>query len=203
MLNIQDLSVGILNRLNLHIQPNECVAILGKSGSGKTTLLNAIAGYLEYQGNIILARQNINRLPPWQRQCRYLNQRLYLFPHRTVNENLALAQGKHISLTEQIDLLQQLGIEHLIDRYPHQISGGEQQRVALARVLISHPKLLLLDEPFSSLDWDTRTQMWQIIKQIKTQFSLTILMVTHEPKEADYLAERAISIHHGTLKETL
>lgn len=196
MLTINQLSSGILQNIHLHLTTSDWVAVVGASGSGKTTLLNAIAGYIPYQGDIILNGENINTLPAWKRNCRYLNQRLYLFPHKTVSGNLALAQ-KTPSKHAQIELLHQLNIAHLIDRYPHQLSGGEQQRVALARVLIGKPDLLLLDEPFSSLDWDTRKHLWAILKQLKHTFSISTLIVTHEPKEADYLTERQLYLEHG------
>lgn len=198
MLKIKQLSSGILRNLELQIDEEECVAVVGPSGCGKTTLLNAIAGYSSYQGDILLRQQNINALPAWKRNCRYLNQRLYLFPHKTVSGNLALAQ-KYPSRQEQIDLLQKLKIEHLIDRYPHQLSGGEQQRVALARVLIGRPDLLLLDEPFSSLDWDTRKHLWLMLKTLRQEFSITTLIVTHEPREAEFLADRQIRLAQGTI----
>ncbi|EJS88953.1 hypothetical protein AAUPMC_11886 [Pasteurella multocida subsp. multocida str. Anand1_cattle] len=137
----------MLRHIHLHVSKGECVAVVGQSGSGKTTLLNSIAGYLDYQGHITLAQQPIDNLAPWQRHCRYLNQRLYLFPHKTVSGNLRLAQP-NADCEAQHRLLAKLKIAHLRDRYPHQLSGGEQQRAVLARALINPPDLLLLDEPF-------------------------------------------------------
>ncbi|MGY6102865.1 ABC transporter ATP-binding protein [Pasteurella multocida] len=174
MLKIENLSAGILRHIHLHVSKGECVAVVGQSGSGKTTLLNSIAGYLDYQGHITLAQQPIDNLAPWQRHCRYLNQRLYLFPHKTVSGNLR-------------------------DRYPHQLSGGEQQRAALARALINPPDLLLLDEPFSSLDWETKQHIWAILKDLMQSYHMTTLLVTHDPKEADYLSHRQIRLHQGQL----
>lgn len=176
----------------------ESVAIVGQSGSGKTTLLNAIAGYSDYQGSIAFNQCTWDNLASWERRCRYLNQRLYLFPHKTVSGNLSLAKPKS-TRQEQRDLLAQLNIEALIDRYPHQLSGGEQQRAALARALINPPDVMLLDEPFSSLDWQTRQQIWQNVKSLLKAFNLTTLLVTHEPKEADFLADRQIHLHLGRL----
>lgn len=198
MLQIQDLQVGILKHLHLHLPKGECVALVGQSGSGKTTLLNAIAGYVDYQGHIQLGQKNLDTCPPWQRNCRYLNQRLYLFPHKTVAGNLLLAKPC-TSRAEQIDLLRKLKIDHFIDRYPAQLSGGEQQRAALARALIHVPDLLLLDEPFSSLDWTTREHIWRMLKSLIQEYQITTLLVTHEPKEADYLADRQLRLHQGQL----
>lgn len=198
MLQIQHLQVGILKDISLTVANGESVAIVGQSGSGKTTLLNAIAGYLDYQGSIAFNQCPWDNLASWERRCRYLNQRLYLFPHKTISGNLSLAKPKS-TRQEQLDLLAQLNIEALIDRYPHQLSGGEQQRAALARALINPPDVMLLDEPFSSLDWQTRQQIWQNVKSLLKAFNLTTLLVTHEPKEADFLADRQIHLHLGRL----
>lgn len=198
MLQIQHLQVGILKDISLTVASGESVAILGQSGSGKTTLLNAIAGYLDYQGNIAFNQCSWDNLASWERRCRYLNQRLYLFPHKTVGGNLSLAKPESTRL-EQLDLLAQLNMESLIERYPHQLSGGEQQRAALARALINPPDVMLLDEPFSSLDWQTRQEIWQNVKSLLKAFNLTTLLVTHEPKEADFLADKKIHLHLGRL----
>jgi uncharacterized ABC transporter ATP-binding protein HI_1474 len=196
MLKIEKLQAGILQQVSLCVAKGECVAVVGESGSGKTTLLNAIAGYINYEGEILLAQKNLNALPPWQRNCRYLNQRLYLFPHKSIAGNLMLAKPD-ASREEQLALLEKLKIAHLVDRYPHQLSGGEQQRAALARALIQPPDLLLLDEPFSSLDWQTREHIWHKVKSLLQALQITTLLVTHEPKEADFLAERQVRLHLG------
>lgn len=199
MLEIRSLTSGILKDVSLGIEKGTCLAITGTSGSGKTTLLNAIAGYTSYSGDVYLADKNINTQPVWLRSCRYLNQRLYLFPFMTVTQNLWLAQygakQKRSKEKERI-ILEQMGIAHLATRYPHQISGGEQQRVALARAFISQPKLLLLDEPFSSLDWETRYQLWDLIGSLKSK-EMTMIMVTHEPREIRALADKSVLLSKG------
>lgn len=141
MLRVENVTTRILQGISFRVPEGRCVAIAGPSGSGKTTMLNAIAGALPYQGTIYLAGQRLDDLPPWQRPCRYLNQRLYLFPYLTVRGNLALAQyaAGLPRVKEQMDLLEEMGIAHLAERYPRQISGGEQQRAALSRALISRP----------------------------------------------------------------
>ncbi|TCP97302.1 molybdate transport system ATP-binding protein [Cricetibacter osteomyelitidis] len=198
MLRITQLYAGILQNIHLYLNKGECIAIIGQSGSGKTTLLNTIAGYIDYQGEIELAQKNLKQIPPWQRSCRYLNQRLYLFPHKTVAGNLTLAKPTALR-SEQLQLLAKLNIDHLIDRYPHQLSGGEQQRAALARALINPPDVLLLDEPFSSLDWETRQHIWIVLKKLIQAEKITTLLVTHEPKEADYFADQQIQLCKGKL----
>lgn len=201
MLVINDLCAGILSHINIEIAPGTCTAICGPSGSGKTTLLNAIAGYQIYQGSIYYQNKDIGKLPTWKRPCRYLNQRLYLFPFLSIEHNLWLAQYgaslKRDKKNEHI-ILTQMGIVHLAKRYPYQISGGEQQRAALARALISQPSLILLDEPFSSLDWQTRKQLWDVVNILKKS-GITLLMVTHEPQEALALADQIIELDKGLI----
>ncbi|WP_279023902.1 ATP-binding cassette domain-containing protein [Gibbsiella quercinecans] len=202
MLKVHSLSCGILEQVSFSVDCGTCVAICGPSGSGKTTLLNAIVGNIHYQGAISIAGQCIDSLPIWKRPCRYLNQHLYLFPYLSIENNLRIAQyaaKKPQDGNKRRALLQLLEIEHLAKRYPAQISGGEQQRAALARALISEPGLLLLDEPFSNLDWPVRIRLWQAIKDIQRIFSVTMLLVSHEPREVNALAQRQLQLHKGRL----
>ena len=198
MLIVQNLQSNILKSISFSIEKSECLSVVGESGSGKTTLLNAIAGYIDYSGSILWNNQVLESSPPWKRNFRYLNQRLYLFPHKTVRGNLILANPSS-SDDEQQTLLSDLKIEHLINRYPHQLSGGEQQRVALARALIYRPDLLLLDEPFSSLDWSSRKDIWKVLKNLIEAGEITTILVTHEPKEAEYFSGKQIQLYQGQL----
>lgn len=198
MLIVQKLQTNILKSISFSIEKSECLSVVGESGSGKTTLLNAIAGYIDYSGSILWNNQVLENSPPWKRNFRYLNQRLYLFPHKTVRGNLILANPLS-SDDEQQTLLSDLKIEHLINRYPHQLSGGEQQRVALARALIYRPDLLLLDEPFSSLDWSSRKDIWKVLKNLIEAGEITTILVTHEPKEAEYFSGKQIQLYQGQL----
>ncbi|BCL67564.1 putative ABC transporter ATP-binding protein [Haemophilus haemolyticus] len=198
MLIVQKLQTNILKSISFSIEKSECLSVVGESGSGKTTLLNAIAGYIDYSGSILWNNQVLENSPPWKRNFRYLNQRLYLFPHKTVRGNLILANPSS-SDDEQQTLLSDLKIEHLINRYPHQLSGGEQQRVALARALIYRPDLLLLDEPFSSLDWSSRKDIWKVLKNLIEAGEITTILVTHEPKEAEYFSGKQIQLYQGQL----
>lgn len=198
MLIVQNLQTNILKSISFSIKKSECLSVVGESGSGKTTLLNAIAGYIDYSGSILWNNQVLENNPPWKRNFRYLNQRLYLFPHKTVRGNLILANPSASDAEQQI-LLSELKIDHLINRYPHQLSGGEQQRVALARALIYRPDLLLLDEPFSSLDWSLRKDIWKVLKNLIQTNEITTILVTHEPKEAEYFSGKQIQLYQGQL----
>ncbi|WP_449461416.1 ABC transporter ATP-binding protein, partial [Streptococcus suis] len=179
----------------------ECVAVVGPSGSGKTTLLNSIAGYLDYQGHITLAQQPIDNLAPWQRHCRYLTQRLYLFPHKTVSGNLRLAQP-NADCEAQHRLLAKLKIAHLRDRYPHQLSGGEQQRVSIARALAKNPKLLLFDEPTGALDYQTGKQILTLLQDMARTKGATVVIVTHNAAIAP-IADRVIFMHVAQVTKTV
>lgn len=198
MLIVQNLQTNILKSISFSIEKSGCLSVVGESGSGKTTLLNAIAGYIDYSGSILWNNQVLENNPPWKRNFRYLNQRLYLFPHKTVRGNLILANPSASDAEQQI-LLSELKIDHLINRYPHQLSGGEQQRVALARALIYRPDLLLLDEPFSSLDWSSRKDIWKVLKNLIQTNEITTILVTHEPKEAEYFSGKQIQLYQGQL----
>lgn len=202
MLTVANLIAGILNNINLTLAANSCIAICGASGSGKTTLLNSIVGVIPYRGTIHIDNQCIDRYPAWHRPCRYLNQQLYLFPHLTVDNNLRLAQyaaGLRRDSQKRMEMLERLEIKHLAQRYPSQISGGEQQRAALARALIARQKLLLLDEPFSHLDWPMRKRLWRLLDELRQHMMLSVLLVTHEPEEAEALAERCLMLQKGNL----
>lgn len=187
MLHIENLRAGILQDISLTLPQGQC-----------------IAGYQSCQGIIRLGDTRLDTLPVWKRPCRYLNQRLWLFPWLTVLNNLCLAQyaaGLRRDKEQAHALLNKMVVAHLAARYPHQISGGEQQRVALARALISSPSLLLLDEPFSGLDWATRRQLWLQINMLKND-GTTIVLVTHEPEESDAPAEYRVQIEDGKIRTT-
>lgn len=204
MLEVRNLYCGILNGVSFSLGAESCLGISGPSGSGKTTLLSAIAGNSAYKGEIIYNGRDIASLKAWKRPFRYLNQRLYLFPYLSVDNNLRLAQyasgqspWSHAAKTARRDMLGELGILHLADSRPGHISGGEQQRAALARALISSPRLLLLDEPFSSLDWELREKLWGLLGELRRKFRLSMLLVSHEPKEIEALADCILTMKNG------
>ncbi|MDU7251740.1 MAG: ATP-binding cassette domain-containing protein [Clostridium sp.] len=184
---------------------NEVVALQGSSGSGKTTILDCIAGIKNPNKGIIKidnktvfsSSKNIN-LPIKDRHIGYLFQNYALFPHMTVEENI-LFGVKNYDISYIKYITETFKIEHLKDRKPNQISGGEKQRVALARALAIKPNVLMLDEPFSSLDKDTKEVVYKEFMEYKNKFKISIILVTHNSYEAELLADRSIIIHEGVL----
>ncbi len=185
----------------------EILVLLGPSGSGKTTALRSIAGLYEPRQGKISANgidwlnpdNNIN-LPPQQRRAGLVFQDYALFPHLTAFENISVAvDGKDRDIVHKkvTSLLKTVNMEGLEERYPSQLSGGQQQRVALARALAREPKVLLLDEPFSAVDQQTRRKLVRELIQLKGQLGLPIIHVTHDLNEARRIADRICIIHHG------
>lgn len=197
---------AILEAVSFTAQPGEPLAIIGPSGAGKTTLLRCIAGLQPYSGHITLNHQKLDNLPPEKRHIGLVDQRLNLFPHLTVFENVAYplrlrrnqtGQTKTAITTAVHALLKEFQITDLAQRYPHEISGGEQQRVALARALIYQPQLLLLDEPFASLDAIRKYDIVHWFRQTVAHQSIPILFVTHDIREAQALANQALVLING------
>ena len=186
--------------------PDGLTALFGPSGAGKTTVLDAVAGLLRpVSGRIVVAQRvlfdskaGIN-LKPERRACGYIFQDSRLFPHRSVRDNLlfgwrlAPADRRWMGLDEAVDFL---GIGHLLARMPRTLSGGEAQRVAIGRALLSGPRFLLMDEPLSSLDFGRRDGIMRVIERIRDELRLPILYVSHEPGEVERLADQTISVAH-------
>jgi molybdate transport system ATP-binding protein len=196
----RQVSAGIVKNASFTLNDCSCLAISGPSGSGKTTLLNAIAGSRAYTGRMFFRGESIDGLAPWRRPFRYLNQRRYLFPYLTLDGNLALAQyaaGKKRDKEERRRLLAEFEIAHLASRKPGCISGGEEQRAALARSLIGDPELLLLDEPFANLDRELKGRFWEKIREIKK--TAPVILVSHDREEIEALADTCIYIKDGIL----
>lgn len=210
MVKLQNLSIKLdkfeLKSINLNIEQGEIFAILGPTGSGKSTLLESIAGfYIPDNGKIFINGRDISFLPPEERNLGFVYQDYSLFPHLTVYKNIEFGlKIKQLFKGERSkkinELTDFLGITHLLDRYPNSLSGGEQQRAALARALVINPKLLLMDEPFSSLDSNTKEKMYDVLQTIHKKFNCTIIFVTHDISEAKRLANRVGIICNGSLK---
>ncbi len=209
-LTLENLSAGydaglVLKTLSLHVNEGEFLSLLGPSGCGKTTLLKTIAGILPARsGSIFLDGQDITNLPIHKRGTVVVFQDMRLFPHRTVAENVAFPlkmQGapKAERLKEARWFLEKVQMEGYGSRKPLELSGGQKQRVALARALAAGPKLLLLDEPFSSLDENLREDMRNLVLKLQKELKMTVILVTHDREEALAMSDRVALMFHGEL----
>ena len=213
ILDIKDLyhSYGEINAikgLNFSIKQNSIISILGPSGCGKTTLIRLIAGLEEVQrGEIsfdkeIVANVKFNT-PPEERSISYVFQDFALFPHMTVKENISFAASSKKNKKQLIDQVIQLSkVEKFLNKYPHAISGGEQQRDALARSIAVQPRLLLLDEPFSDLDTNLKREIIDDTLHLINSLDSSAIVVTHNAEEAMFLSDEIIVMEKGTIVQT-
>ena len=197
---------GGVENVSLEVAAGESVVVIGASGSGKTTMLRLVAGLERPDAGEIwldgrrVAEPGRNTVPANERKVGFVFQDLALWPHLSAFANVEFAADSTGQLgterTSRInEILRLCRVEPLLaDRYPHQLSGGEQQRVALARALVGSPQLLLLDEPFSSLDRELRVKLRAELASLRHQLQLTAIYVTHDPEDAETLADRTITI---------
>ena len=197
----------ILKELNLTIDQGNFVAITGASGSGKTSLLRVICG-LESpnQGEIILDNtlllNNEISVPTEKRNIGLVIQEKVLFPHLNARQNIEFGiSSKTDKQNLSNEIMEKLNIKQLAEKYPHELSGGESQRVALARSIVMKPKLLMLDEPFTGLDKDLKMKIYPEIKSILQASKITALMVTHDLNEVKALADKCFNLESGKLVE--
>jgi spermidine/putrescine transport system ATP-binding protein len=197
----------ILHDINLEVREGEFLTLLGPSGCGKTTLLRLISGFEEpTQGTIFIDNKDVSRLPPHQRHVRTVFQSYALFPHMTVFENVAFGlrcqkvPNKEIK-TRVADVLKMVKLEKYAERKPSQLSGGQQQRVAVARAAVNLPRVLLLDEPLSSLDYRLRKTMQIELKQLQRTLGITFIFVTHDQEEALSMSDRVVVMHEGWIEQ--
>ncbi len=200
-----------LDNVSLEISQGERIVILGPSGCGKTTILKLIAGFIAPEiGSISIAGETVSKdgviiKPPEQRNIGMVFQDLALWPHFTVKGNLEFGlKAKGISKHEREqkihNILRLIGMSEYVNRKPAELSGGQQQRVALARALILEPKLLLMDEPLSSLDTELNIRLRREILEIQKKLAVTMLYVTHDKEEAREIATRLIIMKDGHIK---
>jgi putative ABC transport system ATP-binding protein len=207
-----DQSIVPLDGVDLDLREGEFVSLMGASGSGKSTLLNLIAGIdRPTSGRIVVAGTEITRLSRtrlagWRaRNIGYIFQTHNLLPVLTAYENvelpLLLVSMSRDERRKRVELaLQAVGLVDRVNHYPRQLSGGQEQRVGIARAIVADPKLIVADEPTGDLDADTSTQILELLTQLNKQLGTTLLMVTHDPDAAE-VAGRQVRLDHGKLVE--
>ncbi len=196
-----------LSGINLSFRKGELTSVLGPSGCGKTTMLRIIAGLeTPSAGQVFIKSQRVDHLPPQQRDIGFVFQNYALFKHMTIFENIAFGlrlkkyDKKHIR-KKVFNLLHLVGLDGLERRYPDQLSGGQRQRIALARALAPEPSIMLLDEPFSAVDFQMRKELRKLIRLLHDQISVTTIFVTHDQQDAMELADRVIVLNQGKVEQ--
>lgn len=203
----------VLRSVNLHVDEGECLALFGPSGCGKTTLLRLIAGLDEADAGTVALNGTVAsdprvRMAPRKRRIAMVFQDLALWPHMTALGNVEFVipralKGRGARRGRAREILDSVHLERHRDKHPHELSGGEQQRVAIARALAQEPRILLLDEPFSSLDAELKASMLTLIREIHRSRQLTIIYVTHVGADIPGLADRVAVMRDGQIVETL
>ncbi|MEV6316445.1 ABC transporter ATP-binding protein [Streptomyces sp. NPDC051776] len=198
-------SFTAVHPLDLSIPAGSFFALLGASGCGKTTTLRMIAGLEEpTRGTVVLGGKNVTALPPYKRPVNTVFQNYALFPHLDIYENVAFGLRRRgvKSVKKQVgEMLELVQLGPMARRKPHQLSGGQQQRVAVARALINHPQVLLLDEPLGALDLKLRRQMQLELKRIQTEVGITFVHVTHDQEEAMTMADTVAVMNAGRVEQ--
>ncbi len=211
MIAIQNLSIQLgefrLHEIELSLRQGEYLVLLGPTGAGKSVLVECLAGlYRTRPGSILVDGQDVTSLPPEQRNVGYVPQDYALFPNMTVEQNLGYGLRARRQPAAEIQqkveaALKRLGLTHLRSRFPLHLSGGEKQRVALGRALITEPRVLLLDEPLSALDENLRTELAAQLREIQRDHGGTFLHVCHSLEEAAQVADRVAIMGQGTIEQ--
>jgi spermidine/putrescine transport system ATP-binding protein len=200
-------TVRAVDDLSLQVRKGEFLSLLGPSGCGKTTTLRIVAGFEQPStGEVYLQGQRLGSTPPYRRHVNTVFQQYVLFPHMTVYQNIAFGlrmkglpkDDTRSRVTAMLKIVELSGYEA---RFPHQLSGGEQQRVGLARALVNEPVVLLLDEPLGALDLKVRKRMQLELKRIHREVGITFLYVTHDQEEALVLSDRIAVMNRGRLEQ--
>jgi len=195
----------VLDNIDLSIPTGQTMVVIGESGCGKTTLLKAIAGMLKYtEGDLLIDGINVADFNKRSNDMSYVSQEYVLYPHLTVFENIAYPLTNSKVKYEEINRLvrevaKSFGLTYLLTRKPFQLSGGQQQLVALARAFVKKPSIILLDEPFSNLDIETRRKMRKLVLNYCKEYNPTLIYVTHDIDDALLIADRIIKIDDGKI----
>lgn len=195
----------VLRGVSFAMEEGETLSVLGASGSGKSTLLKIMAGLESAdRGSLRVEGRELLSMSPEQRRIVYLSQEPLLFPHLNVRNNLGFGlQIRRVAAPERIERIDamaaQLGLSPHLDKKPDQLSGGQKQRVSFGRALIIRPRIVLLDEPFGSLDPHIRREMQSLFLELRRQAGITALFVTHDIKEALLMGHRVGRLHEGQL----
>lgn len=212
LLTLQNISkkfddTEVLKNINLDIYNGEFLTLLGPSGCGKTTILRLIGGFdTVTSGDIIMNEKNINSLPPEKRETNTVFQSYALFPHMTIYDNIAFGLKMKKTPKEKIDIevknvLEMVKLVEHKDKKPSELSGGQQQRVAIARAIVNKPKILLLDESLSALDYKLRKEMQIELKSLQRKLGITFLFVTHDQEEALSMSDRIVVMNNGNIEQ--
>ncbi|MCI0392643.1 MAG: ABC transporter ATP-binding protein [Acidobacteria bacterium] len=197
----------VLHDLSLDVSEGEMLALLGPSGCGKTTVLKVIAGLLEPdKGEILFGDQIFSRVPAERREAAMVFQKPLLFPHLTVAENIAFGLrmrkvAKEETARRVAEALEMVQLKGYGERRPKELSGGQEQRISLARALVIKPRVLLLDEPFSALDVGLRAEMRSLVRNLQSRLQITTIFVTHDQEEAVAIADRIAFLLAGRLEQ--
>ena len=193
--------------VNLQVEQGQTVVLLGRSGSGKSTTLKMIAGLTEItSGDILIEGKSIIKVPPDKRGISMMFQKPLLFPHMNVAQNIGFGLKMRgvpkDSITQKVhEMLKLVRLDGYGTRKPTQLSGGQEQRISLARALIIQPRILLLDEPLNALDAELRQEMRELILKLKKTFNATLLFVTHDQQEATMLADKIALMNNGKITQ--
>lgn len=201
----------ILKNINLTVEKGDFVTVIGRSGCGKTTMLKTMNGLISPDsGNVLIDGKNITQKNIYdiRRSMGYVIQNKGLFPHMTIEKNITYVPTICKSKTKQEraslaeELIQMVGLDKkMLSRYPDELSGGQQQRVGIARALAADPKIILMDEPFSSLDEITRKAMQDVILDIHKKLGLTIIFITHDISEAIKIGNKVVVMDEGEIQQ--
>ena len=198
---------AVLRDISLDVAEGEFLTILGESGSGKTTLLRIIAGFeTASAGEVWMGEERLDRQPPYRRRVNTVFQHYALFPHLTVQQNVAyglrVAKRPEAEIASRVsEALEKVKMSVYAKSKPSKISGGQQQRIALARALVNRPRLLLLDEPLSALDANLRRQMQVELKSLQREVGISFIFVTHDQEEAMVMSDRIALLRSGELEQ--